>query len=317
MKAASKFLSAASAAALSAALVVPGAFTVQMMSVSAAEAAVVNRIEVRGNSRIDADTIRNQIAIKPGRTFSGSDVDEAVKTLFATGMFSDVRINQVGSSLVVTVAEHQIVNQVLFQGNKKVKDPQLSAAVQLKPRSPYSQASVDADIEAIKDAYRRVGREEAAVTSQVVDLGQNRVNVIYNVNEGGRTKIAAVNFVGNQAFSNRRLSDVINTKRSNFLSFMLRDDVYSEDKLRADEELLRRSTTIAAMPTSRWCRPSASWMKRRTSTRSPSRSMKVRATRSAMSASTARSRRSIPIRSSRSFRAVRARSTAPRRSRTA
>ncbi len=240
MKAASKFLSAASAAALSAALVVPGAFTVQMMSVSAAEAAVVNRVEVRGNSRIDADTIRNQIAIKPGRTFSGSDVDEAVKTLFATGMFSDVRINQVGSSLVVTVAEHQIVNQVLFQGNKKVKDPQLSAAVQLKPRSPYSQASVDADIEAIKDAYRRVGREEAAVTSQVVDLGQNRVNVIYNVNEGGRTKIAAVNFVGNQAFSNRRLSDVINTKRSNFLSFMLRDDVYSEDKLRADEELLRR-----------------------------------------------------------------------------
>lgn len=240
MKAASKFLSAASAAALSAALVVPGAFTVQLMSVSAAEAAVVNRIEVRGNSRIDADTIRNQIAIKPGRTFSGSDVDEAVKTLFATGMFSDVRINQVGSSLVVTVSEHQIVNQVLFQGNKKVKDAQLNGAVQLKPRSPYSQASVDADIEAIKDAYRRIGREEAAVTSQVVDLGQNRVNVIYNVNEGGRTKITAVNFVGNQAFSSGRLSDVINTKRSNFLSFMLRDDVYSEDKLRADEELLRR-----------------------------------------------------------------------------
>ncbi|MET3659869.1 outer membrane protein assembly factor BamA [Aquamicrobium ahrensii] len=240
MKAASKFLSAASAAALSAALVVPGAFTVQLMSVSAAEAAVVNRIEVRGNSRIDADTIRNQIAIKPGRTFSGSDVDEAVKTLFATGMFSDVRINQVGSSLVVTVSEHQIVNQVLFQGNKKVKDAQLNGAVQLKPRSPYSQASVDADIEAIKDAYRRIGREEAAVTSQVVDLGQNRVNVIYNVNEGGRTKITAVNFVGNQAFSSGRLSDVINTKRSNFLSFVLRDDVYSEDKLRADEELLRR-----------------------------------------------------------------------------
>lgn len=240
MKAASKFLSAASAAALSAALVVPGAFTVQLMSVSAAEAAVVNRIEVRGNSRVDADTIRNQIAIKPGRTFSSADVDEAVKTLFGTGMFSDVRINQVGSSLVVTVSEHQIVNQVIFQGNKKVKDAQLSAAVQLKPRSPYSQAAVDADIEAIKDAYRRVGREDANVTSQIMDLGDNRVNVVFNVNEGDRTKIAAVNFVGNQAFSSRRLADVINTKRSNFLSFMLRDDVYSEDKLRADEELLRR-----------------------------------------------------------------------------
>lgn len=240
MKAASKFLSAASAAALSAALVVPGAFTVQLMSVSAAEAAVVSRIEVRGNSRIDADTVRNQIGIKPGRAFSSADVDNAVKTLFATGMFSDVRINQVGSSLVVTVSEYQIVNQVMFQGNKKVKDAQLSGAVQLKPRSPYSQAAADADIEAIKDAYRRVGREDAAVTSQVVDLGNNRVNVIFNVVEGGRTKIAAVNFVGNQAFSSRRLADVVNTKRSNFMSFLLRDDVYSDDKLRADEELLRR-----------------------------------------------------------------------------
>ncbi|MCK9550012.1 outer membrane protein assembly factor BamA [Aquamicrobium sp.] len=240
MKAASKFLSAASAAALSAALVVPGAFTVQLVSVSAAEAAVVSRIEVRGNSRIDAETVRNQIAIKPGRAFSSADVDNAVKTLFATGMFSDVRINQVGSSLVVTVSEYQIVNQVMFQGNKKVKDAQLSGAVQLKPRSPYSQAAADADIEAIKDAYRRVGREDAAVTSQVVDLGNNRVNVIFNVVEGGRTKIAAVNFVGNQAFSSRRLADVVNTKRSNFMSFLLRDDVYSDDKLRADEELLRR-----------------------------------------------------------------------------
>lgn len=240
MKAASKFLSAASAAALSAALVVPGAFTVQLMSVSAAEAAVVSRVEVRGNSRIDADTVRNQIAIKPGRAFSSADVDNAVKTLFATGMFSDVRINQVGSSLVVTVSEYQIVNQVMFQGNKKVKDAQLSAAVQLKPRSPYSQAAVDADVEAIKDAYRRVGREDAAVTSQVVDLGNNRVNVVFNVVEGGRTKIASVNFVGNQAFSSRRLADVVNTKRSNFMSFLLRDDVYSDDKLRADEELLRR-----------------------------------------------------------------------------
>ncbi|MFC5386446.1 outer membrane protein assembly factor BamA [Aquamicrobium segne] len=240
MKAASKFLSAASALALSTAMVVPAAFTVQMVSVSAAEAAVVNRIEVRGNSRIDADTIRNQVSIKPGRSFSGSDVDEAVKTLFGTGMFSDVRINQVGSSLVVTVSEHQVVNQVLFQGNKKVKDAQLNAAVQLQPRGAYSQAAVDADVEAIQDAYRRVGREEATVTSQVVDLGDNRVNVVYNINEGGRTKIAAVNFVGNQAFSRGRLADVINTKRSNFMSFMLRDDVYSEDKLRADEELLRR-----------------------------------------------------------------------------
>ncbi|RWL17709.1 MAG: outer membrane protein assembly factor BamA [Mesorhizobium sp.] len=240
MKAASKFLSAASAVALSAALVVPGALAVQFVATSAAEAAVVSRVEVSGNQRVDADTIRNYVTIKPGKPFSSSDIDDAVKALFGTGLFSDVQINQVGSSLVIKVSEYQVVNQVLFQGNKKLKDNALAAAVQLKPRGTFSQQALDADVEAVKAAYRRIGRDDAAVTTQIMDLGDNRVNVVFNINEGGRTQIAAINFVGNSAYSSRRLSDVISTKRSSILSFVLRDDVYDEDKLRADEELLRR-----------------------------------------------------------------------------
>jgi outer membrane protein insertion porin family len=240
MKAASKFLSAASAVAMSAALVVPGALAVQFVATSAAQAAVVSRVEVSGNQRVDADTIRNYITIKPGKAFSSADIDEAVKALFGTGLFSDVQINQVGSTLVVKVSEYQVVNQVLFQGNKKLKDNALAIAVQLKPRGTFSQATLDSDVEAVKAAYRRIGRDDAAVTTQIMDLGDNRVNVVFNINEGGRTKIAAVNFVGNSAYSSRRLSDVIATKRSSFLSFVLRDDVYDEDKLRADQETLRR-----------------------------------------------------------------------------
>ncbi|MDG4908032.1 outer membrane protein assembly factor BamA [Mesorhizobium sp. WSM4898] len=240
MKAASKFLSAASAAALSAALVLPGALAVQFVATSVAEAAVVSRVEVSGNQRVDAETIRNYIAIKPGKAFSSADIDSAVKALFGTGLFSDVQINQVGSTLVVKVSEYKVVNQVLFQGNKKLKDNALQAAVQLKPRATFSQQALDADVEAVKAAYRRIGRDDAAVTTQIMDLGDNRVNVVFNINEGARTQIAAVNFVGNSAFSSRRLSDVINTKRSSWLSFVLRDDVYDEDKLRADQELLRR-----------------------------------------------------------------------------
>lgn len=240
MKAASKFLSAASAVALSAALVVPGAVAVQFVATSAAEAAVVSRVEVSGNQRVDADTIRNYVTIKPGKPFSSADIDEAVKALFGTGLFSDVQINQVGSSLVIKVSEYQVVNQVLFQGNKKLKDNALAVAVQLKPRGTFSQQALDADVEAVKAAYRRIGRDDAAVTTQIMDLGDNRVNVVFNINEGGRTQIAAINFVGNSAYSSRRLSDVISTKRSSILSFVLRDDVYDEDKLRADQELLRR-----------------------------------------------------------------------------
>ncbi|MER8723340.1 outer membrane protein assembly factor BamA [Mesorhizobium sp. M1027] len=240
MKAASKFLSAASAVAISAALVVPGALAVQFVATSAAEAAVVSRVEVTGNQRVDADTIRNYVTIKPGKAFSSSDIDDAVKALFGTGLFSDVQINQVGSTLVIKVSEYQVVNQVLFQGNKKLKDNALAAAVQLKPRGTFSQQQLDADVEAVKAAYRRIGRDDAAVTTQIMDLGDNRVNVVFNINEGGRTQIAAINFVGNSAYSSRRLSDIISTKRSSFLSFVLRDDVYDEDKLRADQELLRR-----------------------------------------------------------------------------
>ncbi|MER9167391.1 outer membrane protein assembly factor BamA [Mesorhizobium australicum] len=240
MKAASKFLNAASAAALSAALVVPGALAVQFVATSAAEAAVVSRVEVSGNQRVDADTIRNYITIKPGKAFSSSDVDSAVKALFGTGLFSDVQINQVGSTLVVKVSEYKVVNQVLFQGNKKLKDNALQAAVQLKPRGTFSQATLDSDVEAVKAAYRRIGRDDAGVTTQIMELGDNRVNVVFHVTEGDRTQIAAINFVGNSAYSSRRLSDVINTKRSSWVSFILRDDVYDEDKLRADQELLRR-----------------------------------------------------------------------------
>ena len=240
MKAAYNFLSAASAVALSAALVVPGAVVLQFASVSVAQAAVVSVIEVTGNERVEDELIRDYVTIKPGNNFGPGDIDTSVKKLFGTGLFADVSINQAGTRLVVRVVELQVVNQVLFQGNKKLKDAQLAGTVQLKARVSFSQDQLEADAQAIRDAYGRIGRDDATVTTQVMDLGSNRVNVIFEINEGDRTKIAAINFVGNNAFSDRRLADVISTKRSTILSIFSRNDVYDEDKLKADEEALRR-----------------------------------------------------------------------------
>src|SRR5690606_14493132 len=118
----------------------------------------------------------------------------------ATGLFADVRISQSGGTLVVVVDEYSIVNQVVFQGNKKIKDDQLRTTVQVQPRGSYSQAGVEADVEAIKAAYARVGRDDAAVTVSTLPLDGNRVNVVFQINEGGRTKIKSINFVGNNAF---------------------------------------------------------------------------------------------------------------------
>lgn len=240
MRAISRFKSAASAAALSAGLVVTGAGIVGVAAISVAHAAVVNSVDVRGNQRVDAETIRTYVGIAPGRNFSNADIDEAVKRLFATGLFSDVRINQVGSTLVVQVSEYSVVNNVIFQGNRRIKDNELAANTQLGPRQPFSQALLDRDVEAIKFAYGRVGRDDTEVTAQVVDLGQNRVNVVFNIQEGGRTKINAIAFEGNSAFSDGRLRDVIMTKQSNILSWLTRNDIYDEQRVRADEEALRR-----------------------------------------------------------------------------
>lgn len=240
MKARSSYLCAASAVAMSAALIVTGAVAVQFASVSVAEAAVVRSIDVRGNTRVDDATVRNTLGINPGQNFSGDDIDEAVKRLFATGLFSDVKVNQVGSTLVVQVSEYQTINQVLFQGNSKIKDAQLAGAVQSKPRSPFSQATLDSDAQMVRDAYGKIGRDDATVNTQIIDLGDNRVNVVFEINEGGRTKITDVNFEGNSAYSDRRLAQVISTKRSSYLSFLFRDDIYDADRLKADEEALRR-----------------------------------------------------------------------------
>src|SRR5690348_550719 len=163
MKAASGFLSAASAVALSAALAMPSAFVLQLASVSVAQAAVVSSIDVRGNQRVNAEIIRSYITIKPGQNFSSDDIDESVKRLFGTGLFSDVSVNQVGGTLVVQVSENQVVNQVLFQGNKKIKDAQLTNAVQLKSRGTFSTDQMEADAEAIRQAYARIGRDDATV----------------------------------------------------------------------------------------------------------------------------------------------------------
>ncbi|WP_312407548.1 outer membrane protein assembly factor BamA [Rhizobium sp.] len=240
MKAGSKFLNAVSAFALSASVVASGSGVMVLASAASAEAAVIRSVQVRGAQRAGEEAVRSNLTIQPGVTFSGADIDESVKRLYATGYFSDVKISVSGSSLVVTVAENELVNQVVFNGNRKIKDDKLAGVVQTQPLGPYSQAMVNADIERIRTAYSQIGRSDVEITTQTVNVGQGRVNIAFVINEGDRTKIADINFVGNQAYGDGRLKAVIATKESGPLSFLTRKDVYSQDKLRADEDALRQ-----------------------------------------------------------------------------
>ena len=205
-----------------------------------AQAATVSNISVRGNQRIDDEIVASYLTIEPGRSFSNFDIDDSVKALFATGLFSDVSIYQQGRTLVVEVDENSTVNRVFFEGNNRIKDEGLEAATRLRAQGVYSDEQAAADVDLIRQAYGRVGRRDAQVSYEVVPLANNRVNVIYRVNEGGKTKIAAINFVGNDTFHSRRLHDVISTKESTILSFLSSSDVFDQNRINADEERLRR-----------------------------------------------------------------------------
>ncbi|MGB3813979.1 MAG: outer membrane protein assembly factor BamA [Shinella sp.] len=220
-------------------MVVTGGSVATLVSATGAEAAVVRSIQVRGADRVSADTVKANISIAPGKNFSNADIDESVRRLYATGYFSDVKISVAGGALVVVVNENQLINEVVINGNRKIKDDKLQNVLRSRSNGPFSETSIEADKQAIRDAYAAIGRSDANVTTQTYPLGNGRVNLAFVVDEGDRTKISQINFVGNEAYSNSRLRSVIMTKKSNFLSFLTRKDVYNEDKLRADEEVLR------------------------------------------------------------------------------
>ena len=196
--------------------------------ITAAQAAVVSNIDVRGNQRIDDEIVASYLTIKPGQSFNDFDIDDSVKALFATGLFGDVSIFRQGSTLVVDVEENGTVNKVFFEGNKRLKDDVLVNVARLRAQGIYSDEQAASDAERIKLAYSRVGRQDASVTYEVLPLANNRVNVIYRVNEGDKTKISRIDFIGNDTFSGRRLADVISTKETGLLGFLQTSDIYDD-----------------------------------------------------------------------------------------
>ena len=208
--------------------------------VSYSQSTVVSEISVVGNQRIDAPTIESYLTIIPGESFTSFDSDESLRALYATGLFSDVSIEQSGDRLIVTVAENPTINLVLFEGNDVVKNEQFEAALQLKSLDVYDETKLAGDEDRILEILRRSGRSAATVSSRIDELENNRVNVVFEIDEGGRTRITSIEFEGNELFSDRRLRNVLILKESNILSWLKRDDVFDAERLQADEERIRQ-----------------------------------------------------------------------------
>jgi outer membrane protein insertion porin family len=217
-----------------------GAGVIGVAASGVAVAQTVNSIVVEGNRRVEPATIRAYFHAGPDGRLSPVEIDEGLKALYATGLFSDVRIRHAGGRLVVSVAENQVINQVAFEGNKKTKDEQLKAEVQSKPRGTLSKPTVQADVQRIIDIYHRSGRFDVRVVPKVIDLPNNRVNLVFEINEGDKTGIKEIRFVGAHAYSAGRLEDVIKTTETGWFSFLQTTDIYDPDRVEADRDLLRR-----------------------------------------------------------------------------
>src|SRR6185503_18931715 len=165
----------------------------------------VGSIVVEGNRRVEADTIRSYFHVNAGERLDSYKIDQGLKALYATGLFQDVRINQSGGRLIVTVIENPVINRVAFEGNKKIKDDQLLSEVQSKTRGTLSRPTVQADVQRIVDIYRRNGRFDVRVVPKVIELPNNRVDLVFEVNEGEKTGVRKLNFVGNNAYRDQRL----------------------------------------------------------------------------------------------------------------
>jgi outer membrane protein insertion porin family len=200
----------------------------------------ITDIRIEGNLRIESGTIRSYMLVAPGDAYSADRVDLSLKTLYATGLFADVSIRRDGTALVVTVKENPIVNRIAFEGNHKLTDDNLRDAVQMKPRSVFTPALAEADRQRILDAYAKRARFAATVTPKIIELPQNRVDVVFEIADGAPALIATIVFIGNKAYSESRLRDVIGSRETAWWRFLSTSDMYDPERVAYDRELLRR-----------------------------------------------------------------------------
>lgn len=212
--------------------------------VVAPETGVVNRIIVRGNQRIDQTTVLSYLPIQPGDTIDPAILDVAIRTLTRTQLFADVQIGlQANGDLIVEIVENPIINQVVFEGNSAISEDKLREEVTITPRGIYTRARVQEDVGSIIELYRLSGRISATVTPKLIQLEQNRVDVIFEIDEGPETGVQSITFLGNEAFSDSELREVMVTKQSRWWRLFTKNDNYDPNRLDYDREQLRKFYT--------------------------------------------------------------------------
>lgn len=203
-------------------------------------APVIRQILVEGNQRVEADTVLSYLLLQPGQPFDSRLVNLSIQTLFATGLFSDVQMEDRGEIVIVRVQENPIINRVILEGNSAIDDEKITDEIQAQPRAIFTRSRVQSDVQRIIEVYRRSGRFAATVTPKIVEQPQNRVDLIFEISEGPVTGVRRINFIGNESYSDRRLRRELVTRESRWWRFFSSNDNYDPDRLEYDRELLRQ-----------------------------------------------------------------------------
>ncbi len=200
----------------------------------------ISGIAIQGNERVEGRTIISYLGMKPGDPFNKTNIDNGLKNLFATGFFADVKLLRSGSTLIVRVVENPVISKIAFEGNDRIEEEDLEKEVELKARSIYSRDKVQNDVKRILSIYRRSGRYNATVEPKVIQQSQNRVDLVYEIDEGPLARVEKITFIGNEQFSSSTLREAVRTEETRWYKFLSDNDKYDPDRLQYDQELLRR-----------------------------------------------------------------------------
>lgn len=200
----------------------------------------ISEIKILGSERIEPETIMTYLDVKVGDRMTQETLDRALKSLFGTGLFTDVTLRQKGRTLEVHVVENPVINEIAFEGNDKLDDEALLAEIQLRPRQVFTRNKVQSDLNRLYQLYRRNGRFSANIEPKAIKLDQNRINLVFEISEGPVTKVRTIRFVGNKHYDDDKLRSEISTKETRWYKFLTSDDRYDPDRTAYDQELLRR-----------------------------------------------------------------------------
>jgi outer membrane protein insertion porin family len=201
---------------------------------------IISEIRIEGAQRVEPETVRSYMTVQPGDPFDSERIDRTLKALFGTGLFADVSLRREGNALIVKLVENPVLNRIAFEGNRKLSDETLTSEIQERPRQVFTRTKVQSDVKRILELYRRSGRFAAKVDPKIIKLPQNRVDLVFEIDEGAVTAVDSINFVGNFHFSATKLRGIIQTKESRWWRFLSTDDNYDPDRVTYDRELMRK-----------------------------------------------------------------------------